>query len=72
MTDDTTFPGGFGGIGGRTFAWVRDNREEWCRFTVDDMRDVTGFFKVWRGYLINATKNKIKLRSTDGKNRPAD
>ena len=75
MTDDTRWPEGFAGIGGKTFKWTRDNREEWCRFTVERMRDVSGLFKLWRSYLLNqrdATKNKIKLRSTDDKDRSAD
>ena len=74
MTDDCTFPEGFGGIGGRTFAWVRDNKKEWCRFTVDTMQDTTGFFKVWQTYLINhnAAKNEIELRPTGCESRPTN
>ncbi len=72
MTDRTTFPAGFGGIGGKSFKFVRENRLEWCQFTIEKMRDTTGFFEVWRNYLLNnqdAPKNEIKLRSTDGENR---
>ena len=74
MTDESTFPDKFEDIGGKSFAWVRDNREEWCKFTVEKMKDTTGFFKIWQEYLINknAAKNEIKLRPTGCESRPTN
>ena len=55
MDGDLTWPKGFCDIGGKTFNWVRKNREEWCDFTLNEMENPTGLFAKWKTYLI---KNK--------------
>ena len=61
MTDEMKWPKGFADIGGRTFKWTVENRPEWCEFT-KQMRDVTGFFKIWRTYLLkDAEEDSSKL-----------
>ena len=74
MTDETTWPAGFCELGGKTFQWTRVHRPEWCEFTLEKMDNPTGFFKIWKDYLLNhnAEKNKAELRSASCENRTAD
>lgn len=59
MDGNLTWPDGFCDIGGKTFEWVRQNREEWCEFTRNEMENPTGLFAKWKKYLI---KNKSECR----------
>jgi hypothetical protein len=75
MTDQTIWPAGFcDGLAGKTFEWTIINKPDWVDFTINEMKDVTGFFKIWKDYLLNhnAEKSKTQLRSTTSQNRAAD
>ena len=44
------WPEGFCDIGGRTFAWVFENRKEFVEFTMQKMDSPTGLFLEWKKY----------------------
>ena len=48
--DDTIFPKGFYDIGLKTFLWVYENKIEWRDFTLNEMKNPTGLYKVWQEY----------------------
>ena len=50
MSDKTTWPSDFPDIGGKEFDWVFVNRAEFVHFTLNDMQEPTGFFKIWKNY----------------------
>ena len=54
--DENTWPDDFVDIGGKTFAWVWENRKEFVDFTLNDMTKPTGLFDVWKKYCLNKTK----------------
>ena len=51
--DENTWPDDFVDIGGKTFAWVWENRKEFVDFTLNDMTKPTGLFDVWMKYCLN-------------------
>ena len=73
MTDETIWPVGFcDGLAGKSFGWTMINKPDWVDFTINEMESPTGFFKVWKDYLLNGSKSKIELRSAACKNTAAD
>ena len=49
--DNYVYPPGFyGGIGGKTFRWVFDNKKEWVEYT-QAWDNSTGFFEIWLDYV---------------------
>ena len=48
--DDTIFPKGFYDIGLKEFLWVYENKIEWRDFTLNEMKNPTGLYKVWQDY----------------------
>ena len=51
--DDELFPEGFPDVGGRTFLWVKQNRQEFCEFCVHAMTNTSGLFEAFQTYLKN-------------------
>ena len=49
MSDDTLWPVLFG-LGGKSFLEVFNTKKEWVDFTMTEMKDAQGIFKVWRDY----------------------
>ena len=58
------WPEGFMCIGGRSFAWVFANREEFVKFTVDKMDSPSGLFKQWKDYCLEQTSNESGCKSS--------
>ena len=56
--DDTCFPIGFFDIGGKTFAWVYENKREFSD-SVIYMRKTTGLYKSFQNYVIRREASKI-------------
>ena len=50
------FPVGFQNIGGKSFAWVYENKKDFVDFTVNEMKGCTGLFAQWRDYCLNHYK----------------
>ena len=44
------FPKNFCNIGGKSFEWVFENKEEFVKHTLDDMQKPTGLFREWYNY----------------------
>ena len=57
INDDLKFEDGFMCIGGRSFAWVYENRKEFVEFTLEKMKKTTGLFREWKTYCINRRKD---------------
>ena len=49
MSDRTVWPEIFG-LGGKTFLEVFREKSEWVDFTMREMEDADGIFKVWKNY----------------------
>ena len=49
MSDGTVWPVLFG-LGGKSFLEVFNTKKEWVDFTMTEMQDAEGIFKVWREY----------------------
>ena len=63
--DETKWPEGFSNIGGKTFAWVRQNRQEWVDFSLNEMENPSGFFKKWQDYLIKRRNEENTQQTGD-------
>ena len=55
MSDDTVFPMIFG-LAGKTFLWVYKNKAEWVDFTLNEMKEPTQLFKIWKSYCVKKSK----------------
>jgi len=67
MSDETEFPVGFPDIGGKSFEWVFHNKKEFVDFTLTEMSECTGLYKVWQDYCKGYNKNEPGHRT--GKDR---
>jgi len=56
-TDETKWPG-FMNITGKTFQYVYTHKPVFVKFTLNDMQQPKGFFKVWYEYCLNKSKRK--------------
>lgn len=49
--DNYVYPSGFyGGIGGKTFRWVLENKQDWVDYS-KKWDKATGFFEIWLDYV---------------------
>jgi len=67
MSHNTEFPVGFHDIGGKSFEWVFHNKQEFVDFTMTEMSECTGIYKVWQDYCKGYNKNEPGYRT--GKDR---
>ena len=44
------FPKNFCNVGGKSFEWVFENKQEFVTHTLEDMRKPTGLFLEWYSY----------------------
>ena len=61
------FPEGFMNIGGKTFKWVLENKQEFVNFTLNEMNGPTGLFRQWKQYCMKYSKTQ-----NDGTRRASD
>ena len=63
--DNTLFPKKFltPDVEMKSFIWVYKNKPDFVDFTLQDMDNPTGFFKVWKDYCINKQKSNAESRS---------
>ena len=56
--DETLFPHNFPDCGNKTFKYVFENKryQEWVEFTMKEMENATGFFKIWQAYCLRKSK----------------
>ena len=54
--DQQIFPKNFFNVSERTFEWVFDNKPDYVDFTVKEMKNASGFFKVWQSYCLRKVK----------------
>ena len=50
--DDELFPEVFPDVGGKSFKWVKNNRNEFCEFVRLGMKECTGLFLAFQTYLL--------------------
>ena len=62
MSDSTKFPAGFHDIGGQPFEWVYREKKEFVDFTLTEMRECSGIYKVWQDYCKGRVKNELRHR----------
>ena len=60
MSDSTVFPMIFG-LAGKTFLWVYENKTEWVDFTLTEMKNPQGLFKVWQEYCVKKSKDGSRV-----------
>ena len=60
------FPEGFMNIGGKTFKWVLENKQEFVKFTLNEMEKPTGLFRQWQEYCKRNVNNKSNENGTPG------
>ena len=61
------FPEGFMNVGGKTFQWVLENKQEFVDFTINEMNKPTGLFRQWKQYCMKYSK-----KQNDGSSRASD
>jgi len=59
------FPPNFCNIGEKSFSWVYENKDEFVKHTLNDMKKPTGLFKQWFEYC----KMRMKKRSENNKEK---
>ena len=50
MDDLLKFPEGFCDIGGMTFSEIYAKKKEFVDFTLTEMKNTSGLFKMWKNY----------------------
>ena len=64
MDGQTKWPPGFADIGGQTFEWVREDKPDWVDFTLNEMKNPSGLFLVWKTFLLNSDAKKLVSEQT--------
>ena len=59
--DENKIPMELPDVGGRSFLWVFENRQEFVDWTIHDMKCPTGFFKTWQDYCLLKIKASLKI-----------
>ena len=54
--DKKLFPKHFFNVSERSFEWVYENKPDYVDFTLNEMKNTSGFFKEWQSYC----KRKVK------------
>ena len=48
--DKNKFPKHFFNVSERSFEWVYENKPDYVDFTINEMKNCSGFFKKWQSY----------------------